>query len=132
MPRALRCVLVAALLVSALVLGAASIHAMTSGSAMGTMTAATHPMTPSDEASAMHHSPPAADPACDGTCGAGDALMTVLCVAGILALVLLLLLLPRPGDLDRVLRMIVARTRSVAASRPRRTPDLSQLSISRT
>ena len=136
MPRALRCVIIAALMVSALILGAASIHAMTSGSSsMGAMTASAHMMTPSDDMSAMHHSAPAAatDVTCDGVCGADDALVTILCVAGVMALVLLLLLLlPRPGDASRILRMIEARVGSVALARPHQTPALTQLSISRT
>ena len=136
MPRAVRCVIIAALMVSALILGAASIHAMTSGSSsMGAMTASAHVMTSSDDMSGMHHSAPATatDVTCDGMCGVGDALVTILCVAGVMALVLLLLLLlPRPGEASRILRVIEARVGSVALSRPRHTPGLAQLSISRT
>ncbi|HOW00699.1 MAG TPA: hypothetical protein PLY19_04420 [Rhodoglobus sp.] len=137
MPRALRCVIIAALVVSALVLGAASIHAMTSGSSsMGAMSATTHVMAPADDMSGMHHSATAAatHPTCAaGMCDAGHALLTILCVAGVMALVLLLLLLlPRPGDASRMFRVIEERGSSGALARPRHTPGLTQLSVSRT
>ena len=136
MSRALRGVIIAGLVVATLILGAASIHTMTSGSpSMGAMSGATHVMESSDHVSGMHHpvAAAAADPTCDGMCGVGDALVTILCVAGVVARALLVLLLvPRSGSASRTLRVIQVHAQTAMRSRPRDTPQLTQLSISRT
>lgn len=133
MPRALRCVLLAALVVSALILGAVSVHAMSANSPA--MVSATHVMSVAPDTASTHDhehgSAGATAQPCDGMCEAGHALVAVLCVVAGVAM-LLLVLLPRAAAARVILSSLVRRTTVVGVTVRATGPSLVQLSISRT
>ncbi len=131
MTRALRNVMLAALVVSALLMGAVGIHEMSVSSPA--MAGSSHIMSaPSETALHEHGSPSPAPHTCDGTCETGHALLTVLCVVAGVAM-LLMMLLPSADSARVILSSLIRRAAfSLFVKVRATTPSLVQLSISRT
>jgi hypothetical protein len=139
-----RRVVLAALMAAALMLGAVSVHAMAEDS-VGASSSGVHVMAAHDHS--MHGGAMAGSmtasmvgsatvamtgSGCDGACELGGALITVLCVAAAVALAVLLFL-PGAASARGILgRVVVYAPAFEGRGRPVRTPDLLQLSISRT
>lgn len=122
----LKSILLAVVVVSTLVVGAASMHAMSSGSAPMGQTMA------HSQAHHVHeHGMPVTEAHCDGMCELGGVVLDVLCVAGLVAMVVVALLPRRVGGAVRAPRLWNAVVRSVQGFAPP-SRDLTELSISRT
>lgn len=134
---ALRTAVLAALVVSALLLGAVSIHSMSGESPA--MAGASHVMgapVMADPASAHHHDlgvTALAGHPCVGLCEVSDYLVAVLCVVAAVALALGTILVPRAhagrGILSSPMRRVLLGMLAVHLPA---TPSPLQLSISRT
>ena len=131
MTRALKNVMLAALVVSALLMGAIGIHEMSVSSPA--MAGSSHAINaPSEPAPHEHGSPSPTPHTCDGTCEIGHDLLTVLCVVAGVAM-LLVMLLPPADSARLILSSLIRRAAfSLFVEVRATTPSLVQLSISRT